>query len=188
MHEVEVVYDAAKFFMNEDIDDLGDETYECNLRVDTAPFNVNSRGGSLFEGRGTWGGVRMETIIKYSNLTRFNVYFDQQGVRESLFDMITRAGLGRLCSLCSNYQCPNFGHCIHVNHYDAQRRSHNFVGYNSRPRQHIRTKPRRQLIDQFCTATQKYYPFFTTDHKDAVFAGDTTVDVIDDTEEKKSEA
>ena len=66
--------------------------------------------------------------------------------------------------------------------------SHNFVGYNSRPRQHIRTKPRRQLIDQFCTATQKYYPFFTTDHKDAVFAGDTTVDVIDDTEEKKSEA
>ena len=57
--------------MNEDIDDLGDETYECNLRVDTAPFNVNSRGGCLFEGRGTWGGVRMETIIKYSNLTRF---------------------------------------------------------------------------------------------------------------------
>ena len=56
MHEVEVVYDAAKFFMNEDIDDLGDETYECNLRVDTAPFNVNSRGGSLFEGRGTWVG------------------------------------------------------------------------------------------------------------------------------------
>ena len=48
MHEVEVVYDAAQFFMNEDVDDLGDETFECNLRVDTAPFNVNNRGGCLF--------------------------------------------------------------------------------------------------------------------------------------------
>ena len=82
-----MVYDAAKFFMNEGIDDLGDEVYECNLRVDRSPFNVNNRDGCLFECRGTWGGVRMETISRYSNLARFNVYFDQQGVRESKFDM-----------------------------------------------------------------------------------------------------
>ena len=188
MHEVEVVYDAARFFMNEDIDDLGDEMYECNLRLDRSPFNVNNRGGCLFEGRGTWGGVRLETIIRYSNLTRFNVYFDQHGVRESLFDMITRAGLGQLCTLCSNYECPNFGHCVHINHYGAQRRRHHFVGYNSRPRQHIRTQSRKVLQEQFCSATQKYYPFFTTAHKTAVFAGDRTIDVIDEQEEKKQEA
>ena len=49
----------------------------------------------------------MEIIIKYSNLARFKVYFDQNGLRESYFDMIERAGLGRLCSLCSNYECIN---------------------------------------------------------------------------------
>ena len=54
MHEVEVAYDAARFFMNEEIDDLGDEMYECNLRWDRSPFNVNNRGGCLFEGHGTW--------------------------------------------------------------------------------------------------------------------------------------
>ena len=64
-------------------------------------------------------GVRLETIIRYSNLTRFNVYFDQHGLRESLFDMITRAGLGQLCTLCSNYHCLNFEHCVLPHHYNA---------------------------------------------------------------------
>ena len=85
-------------------------------------------------------------------------------MRERLFDMISQAGLGQLCTLCLNYKCPDFEHCVHVNHYDAQNRKHQFVGYNSRPSQHICTKSRRELCEEFCRVTQKYYPLFTIEH------------------------
>ena len=109
-HEVSTVFDLTQRSNMQNIHNLGHSDYECNLRLDTSLFNVNSAGGALYNGRGTWGGYKMEVIIKYSNMARFNVYFDQNGLRESYFDMIERAGLGRLCSLCSNYKCANFGH------------------------------------------------------------------------------
>ena len=68
--------------------------YECNFRLDQHTYNVNVRGGALFRGRATIGGLKMETIIKFTSLARFNVYFDEQGNREPLRSMINRAQLG----------------------------------------------------------------------------------------------
>ena len=122
--EVSTVFDLTRRCMSDNITNLGHGDYECNLRLDTSLFNVNSAGGALYNGRGGWGGFKMETIIKYSNLARFNVYFDEHGMRESYFNMIERAGLGRLCTLCSNHECANFGHCVQSNHYTAEHRRH----------------------------------------------------------------
>ena len=92
--EVVVVTELASQKMCETIHNLGSHHYECNLRLDLSTFNVNRRGGALFQGRGGVGGIKMETIIRYSNIVRFNVYFDENGQREPLRAMIERAGLG----------------------------------------------------------------------------------------------
>ena len=74
--EVVVVTDLALSRMCDTIQNLGSQFYECNLRLDFSTFNVNMRGGALFQGRGGVGGIKMETIIRYFNITQFNVYFD----------------------------------------------------------------------------------------------------------------
>ena len=72
----------------------------------------------------------MQVIIKCSNLARFNVYFDEHGMRASCFDMIEQAGLGWLFCLCSNYDCSNFEHCVHSTNYTASQRRHQAIDYN----------------------------------------------------------
>ena len=175
--EVSTVFELTRSCMSDHIQNLGHNDYECNLRLDTSLFNVNSAGGALYNGRGGWGGYKMEVIIKYSNLARFNVYFDQHGLRESYFDMIERAGLGRLCSLCSIHECTNFGGCVHANHYTSSLRRHQPIRYDDRPRQNTRTQSVRELREKFCRMTCTDYSLFTTDHKIQVFRGDQTIDV-----------
>ena len=77
--------------------------YECNFRLDQQTFNPHARGSALFRGRGGVGKLKMETLIKYSNAPRLNVYFDDQGNKEPFHHMFDIEGLGWLCTLCSNY-------------------------------------------------------------------------------------
>ena len=82
------------------------------IQLDTNTFNVIARGGCLFNGHGGLAGLKMETLIKYSNLARCNVYFDDQGNIKLLCDMISSTGY-------SNYCCLNFDQFVHTNHYHA---------------------------------------------------------------------
>ena len=54
--------------MRANIHNLGNPMFECNFHLDQHNFNVNARGGCVFRGRGTIGGLKMETIIKFANV------------------------------------------------------------------------------------------------------------------------
>ena len=118
----------------------------------------------------------MELIIKYYNASRFNVYFNDQGNREPLHDMLDRAGLGWLCALCSNYKCLNFGQCIVPNHYNANFRRHTLVQYSNRDRRQYRIQTEEHLREDLCFMFHSGYMTFSNDQKNAVFAGDHSID------------
>ena len=99
--------------------------YRSSLEVEWLKYlslSVISAGAALYNRHGTWGGYKMEVNKKkYSNMARFNVYFDQNGLRESYFDMFKRAGLGHLSTFCSNYRCSNFGRAIRSLHSQSKK-------------------------------------------------------------------
>ena len=90
--------------------------------------------------------------------------------------MINRAGLGVQCSLCSNWTCTNFGHCIHTNHYNANRRPHTLVQYDGRARQHHRIYLSADLRTEMCRVFHPRFSYFTEEMKDRVFNGDDSID------------
>ena len=174
--EVVLVTDLVESRLRDAIFNLGHPMYKCNFRLDQHTFNVNARGGALFRGRGGVGGLKMETIIKFANAARFNVYFDAQGNREPLRAMINRAQLGWGCTLCSNYRCLNFGHCTVGNHYSAINRRHFLVEYSDRARQHIRTTTEADLRGDMCYMFSPRSITFTQERREAVHNGDHSID------------
>ena len=59
--EVVLLTDLVESRMRDMIHKLGHPMYECNFRLDQHTYNVNVRGGALFRGRATIGGLIMET-------------------------------------------------------------------------------------------------------------------------------
>ena len=110
-----------------DIDDLNDPYYNSHFNMSS---NVFTPGSHVWHFRFDLNSSATINIIHMQNELRFNVYYDQQGLRETVDNIATRMGIGRYCTLCRNSACRMFCRCIVHNHYHAINNYHPRVDGN----------------------------------------------------------
>ena len=125
--EVCSLYRVVISDIRSDIDDLNDPYYSSHFNMSA---NVFTPGSHVWHFRFDLNSSATINIIHMQNELRFNVYYDQQGVRETVDNIAKRMGIGRYCTLCRNSACRMFCRCVVHNHYHAINNYHPRVDGN----------------------------------------------------------
>ena len=98
---------------------------------------------------------RLYGVISTNNFQRYNIlFYKEEGtnkmLREDIDFIKDRAGLGKLCMMCTRKSCVAFAQCIHRNHYFAEQNQHphNMVIPNA-TYLFVRTEFEEELLKEF---------------------------------------
>ena len=125
--EVDFLFRETCYYIRKDIIDLNVDEYKGHFNL---TCNLLTPGTRRWESK-TFGSRSQMFVIDLQNLIRFNVYYNEDRLRESVRTIVDRFGIGRYCTLCRNEECHMFARCIVHQHYHAEVNAHDGSDYNN---------------------------------------------------------
>ena len=119
--ELITLYRVVISDVRSDVEDLNEDYYSGHFNMRA---NIFTPGSRMWGFRFDLNGGSTINVITMQNELRFNIYFDQNGVREDIDNIATRMGIARYCTLCRNHDCRMFCRCVIHNHYHATEHYH----------------------------------------------------------------